>query len=91
MDLDGYCVIAKQVTTDWFGTRTFYRPMYWGVLDQRYHCLKDDDEMPSVWGYDTEEEAWGVVYYCAMQDACDEYGDRYVHYDRDREDFHSDG
>lgn len=25
------------------------------------YCLKNVEDMPSVWGYDTEAEAWSVI------------------------------
>lgn len=85
-----FAVQARKVTRRWFKptrTLTFYTPLYKG------REFIDESAYPSVWGFDTEADAWK---------ACDAKYDRLVEaemeaYDDvgrgrgDREDFHADG
>ena len=88
-----YSVRSVRVTTPWFGTRKFYQPLGFDSLTEKYHCLQDVNEMTSVWGYDSEDEAWSVIDAQIHQDYCDEaeldWSEDRV--DSGREDFHADG
>lgn len=91
---DTYEVIARKVTTSWFGTRTFYVPrkryQYGGSAFGTMQPFMDSEEYPSVWGYDTEADAWAV---------CEKDWNNTPHNHSeytgptrgDREDFHADG
>jgi len=90
-----YSVRSVRVTTPWFGTLKFYQPLSFDPLTCKYFAIKDGDDMPTVWGYETEDEAWKVIDEQIYQDQCAEeaaYSESdNRHYDSDREDFHADG
>jgi hypothetical protein len=68
--------------------------MVYDPISEKPFALQDSDEMTSVWGYDTEAEAWKVIDEKMMQDDRDEaeaYESRGSHSRSDREDFHADG
>lgn len=87
-----YSVRSSRVTTPWFGTKKFYTPLRYDEVSRQHFCLKDDGEMPTVWGYETEDEAWRVIDEQMHQDYMAEtYDDDYRCVDSGREDFHADG
>lgn len=89
-----YSVKCVRISRPWFGTKHFYVPMVYDPISEKLFSLKDSDEMTSVWGYDTEAEAWKVIDEKMMQDDRDEaeaYESRGYHSRSDREDFHADG
>jgi uncharacterized protein YtpQ (UPF0354 family) len=92
---NNYSVRAIRVTTSWFGTRKFYQPIKHDERSGNPYCFQDSNDMTSVWGYDTEDEAWKVVDAAIHQDYCDEAESLHSSYDRcpdsGREDFHVDG
>lgn len=78
-----YFVKCVRVETKWFARRSFYVPMEYKQIDGKLYPLKDIEEMPTVWGYETEADAWKAI-------EAEEY-EPYTTYRGYREDFHSDG
>jgi hypothetical protein len=63
-------------------------------LTGKYWGLKDETETPTVWGYESEDDAWKVIDEQIIQDEVAEaeaYNDDYRCVDSGREDFHADG
>lgn len=90
---NNYSVRSVRVTTPWFGTKKFYQPLKYDERSDRLFCFKEISEMTSVWGYDSEDEAWAVIDAQIHADYCAE-ADGYESSrcpDTQREDFHADG
>lgn len=90
---DYYSVSSRRVTTAWFGTKRFYVPVVHDQLTGKPSAMKDIGEMPTVWGYETEDEAWVIIDDKIREDrmlSCDDESD-YRCRDSGREDFHADG
>jgi hypothetical protein len=92
---NNYSVSSRRVTTEWFGTKRFYVPVVHDRHNGIVSAMQDISEMTSVWGYDTEDEAWAVIDVAIRKDEeneCDAvFSDRDRCRDSGREDFHADG
>ena len=89
-----YSVRSVRVTTPWFGTLKFYQPQGFDPITGKYFAIKDGEDMPTHWGYETEDDAWKVIDEQIFQDQCadeEAYLSYGHHRDSDREDFHADG
>ena len=58
---ENYSIKCIRIHRPWFGTKHFYCPMKYDEVNLRFVPLQDDMEMPTVWGYETENEAWNII------------------------------
>lgn len=89
-----YSVKSVRISRPWFGTKKFYVPMVYDPISEKPFPLKDSVEMTTVWGYESEDDAWKIIDEKMMQDDLEEaeaYESRGYHSRSDREDFHADG
>lgn len=88
----GYSVKSVRVTTPWFGTKRFYVPMHssFNSWDASSLPFQNEEEYPTVWGYENEDDAWKAVdkHILETQQFEEEMVSRGL---TDREDFHADG
>ncbi len=87
----GYSVKSIRVTTPWFGTKRFYVPMhaYFDNLGGSFP-FQNEEEYPTVWGYENEDDAWKAVdkHILETKQQEEDMVARGTFY---REDFHADG
>lgn len=86
--MKSYSVSSVRVTRPWFGTKRFYVPMVFDPISDKPRVLRDTLEMTTVWGYESEDDAWKIVDRHMIQDDQDNYCSSGR---GDREDFHADG
>jgi len=75
-------------------TERFYVPMVMPDLGFTWEPILDSGELPTHWGFETEDAAWDVCKdHAARQESMANRDDWHngCPRDRDREDFHSDG
>lgn len=88
MKSDNYSVKSIRVTTSWFGTKRFYIPMLFDGINKS-RAFQNEEEYPTVWGYETEDEAWTAC--DAHMREQESYQENYAPSKGYREDFHADG
>lgn len=84
-----YSVRSSRVTTPWFGTKKFYLPMVFNEISKQHHCMLNEEDLPSVWGFDTEDEAWAAIDQEIIKQGSESFCLCFSK--SDREDFHADG
>lgn len=59
--LYSYKVSCHRIHRPWFGDKYFYNPIKVNNVNQQISSIKDSMDMPTVWGYETVEEAWKII------------------------------
>jgi hypothetical protein len=87
-----YSIRIVRVSTPWFKTQSFYIPMKHNQITGIPQAMQDT-EMPTIWGYETEDGAWAVIDAAIWHDEMLANDNDWSHVGRDssREDFHADG
>lgn len=87
-----YSVRSVRVTTPWFGTKKFYVPehKHFDNLGGSFP-FQNEEEYPTVWGYENEDDAWAAVDKHMLEVHQFEEEMSTTTGRGDREDFHADG